>query len=217
MALERIVSVRDHADFARTFAGIAKADARLLTDGARRLVHLTVAAEDDAPLDSTSDLVIALRQALARLGDPFSPALVAPRELQLLIVAATLRIDPDRVWEKVVAAVRADLLDRFGFDRRDLAQGIAASALVAAIQRIPGVAHVDLDTFGGIPIMTGAPGERAPLPPEKIEAAIGGVTDRVLAWATAQPARFEQGGFLPAELLILSPDVPATLILNRRD
>jgi hypothetical protein len=217
MALDRVVSVRDHADFARAFAGIAKADAQLLTDGARRLVHLTVAAEDDAPLDATSDLVIALRQALAGLGDPFSPTLVAPRELKLLVVAAAIRIDPDRVWEKVVAAVRADLLDRFGFDRRDLGQGIAASAVVAAIQRIPGVAHVDLDTFGAIATMAGAPGERAPQTPEAIKHAIDGVADRVLPWVSAEPARSRPGGFLVAELLILSPDVPATLILNRRD
>jgi predicted phage baseplate assembly protein len=47
-ALDRVVSVPDYADFALTFPGIAKAVAARLTDGRRELVHVTVAAQNDA-------------------------------------------------------------------------------------------------------------------------------------------------------------------------
>ena len=42
-ALDRLVSVQDYADFARTYAGIAKASAVRLSDGRAELVHLTIA------------------------------------------------------------------------------------------------------------------------------------------------------------------------------
>ena len=38
LALDRLVSVQDYADFALTFAGIGKAAARRLSDGRRELV-----------------------------------------------------------------------------------------------------------------------------------------------------------------------------------
>src|SRR4030095_15963226 len=66
MALDRLVSLQDYGDFTRTFAGIAKASARLLSDGHRQLVHLTIAGADDIPIDPVSDLyknlLIALRE-----------------------------------------------------------------------------------------------------------------------------------------------------------
>ncbi len=215
MALDRLVSVRDHADFARTFAGVAKADARLLSDGRRRFVHVTIAAEGDAPLDATTSLVTNLKRALGVLGDPYQPVIVQPRELALLIVAARLAIDPARVWETVYAAARARLLDLFGFERRNLAQGLAASELVAALQAVPGVAYVDLDVFGRVATHEGPPDRRLPLPPEAFSAAAIAIAgDRVFPSLESLPARREGGGLLPAELLVLSPDVPATLILN---
>lgn len=215
MALDRLVSVEDHASFARNFAGIAKARARLMTDGARRFVHLTVAAEDDAPLDSSSDLMIALKKALVRYGDPYSPVLLAPRELRLLILSAYVKIEPDRLWEPVAAEARRRLGERFGFDRRDIAAGLAPSEIVAVIQGTPGVAYVDLDTFGSIPTVGGNAGERAPLPPDVIAAAIEEVAENgVSHWEAARPARPGTGGMLAAELLLLAPEITDTLILN---
>ncbi len=215
MALDRLVSVEDHASFARSFAGIAKARARMMTDVARRFVHLTVAGEDDAPVGETSDLMVALKRALLRYGDPFSPVRVAPRELRLLIVSARIAVEPDRLWEAVVTEVRRRLVARFSFDRRDIAQGLGASELVAVIQATPGVAYVDLDTFGSIPTLDGPADARAPLPPAGIAAEIARVTEEgVSGWETARPARPAKGGILAAELLLLAPDVPDTLILN---
>lgn len=49
-ALDRLVSLRDYGDFTRTFAGIAKADARRLTNGVRQFVHLTITGANDIPI-----------------------------------------------------------------------------------------------------------------------------------------------------------------------
>ena len=216
-ALGRVVAPRDYADFARTFAGIAKADALEISDGSRNVVHVTVAGLDDAPLDSGTELLIALRKAYRDLGDPFQAVQVAPRELRLIVVEAGLRIESDRRWEVVAAAVREALLDAFGFERRELGQGLASSEILNAIQSVEGVAMVDLNVFGAIPTsVTGSDGVRRPLTPGETEAAIKTVVAAgVAAKIDAARAWLERGTVRPAELLLLSRDVAATLVLNR--
>ena len=69
-AFDRLVSLADYADFARVFAGVGKATATRLTAGHRRVVFVTVAGVDDIPIDESSDLLVNLRRALHRFGDP---------------------------------------------------------------------------------------------------------------------------------------------------
>lgn len=216
-ALGRVVAPSDYADFARTFAGIAMADAQEISNGIRSVIHVTVAALDDAPLDPGTQLLVALRKAYRELGDPFQAVQVAPRELLMLVVEARLRIDPDRRWEVVAAAVRSSLLETFGFERRTLGAGVASSEILNAIQSVEGVAMVDLEVFGAIPAATtGSDGARRPLTPAETEAAIKAVvTAGVAAKVDARRARLEDGLLLPAELLLLSPEVAATLVLNQ--
>jgi hypothetical protein len=216
-ALGRVVSPVDYADFARTFAGIAMADAVEISNGRRSVIHVTLAGLDDVPLEPASDLLAALRKAYRQLGDPFQPVRVAPRELWLLVVEARLRIDPDRRWQVVAGAVRQTLLEAFGFERRSLGQGVASSEVLSAIQSVEGVAMVDLDVFGAIPTRaTGTDGESRPLTPEEIQESIeAAVAAGVASKVDARRARLEGGALLPAELLLLSPAVGATLILNQ--
>ncbi|MEW7847669.1 putative baseplate assembly protein [Massilia aurea] len=218
-ALDRLVSAPDYADFSRTFAGIGKAEATRISDGRRKVVHVTVAGIDDIPVDSDSDLLRNLRRALRDLGDPFQPLAVAPRELRLLIVSAGLRIDADRSWEPVVAAVRAALVDAFGFARREVAQGTASSEVLSVIQAVPGVAWVDLDVFGAIDTVKREEAKGArPLTPGETANAVMAVVDAQVAPAVeAKPARRASDGktILPAQLALLSADVPETLVLNQ--
>lgn len=151
MALDRVVSVRDYADFTRTFAGIGKALALELSDGSRELVHLTIAGADDIPIDVDSDLYRNLLAALRRYGDPDLPIVVEMRELIVLVIAAKVRIAPDYQWEPVATAVRAALFDTFGFAKRALGQPALLCEVIGCIQNVEGVAWVDVDAFGGIP------------------------------------------------------------------
>ena len=56
LSLDRLVSVQDYEDFTRARAGIGQASAVSLSDGARRVVHVTIAGAGDAPIDPNSDL-----------------------------------------------------------------------------------------------------------------------------------------------------------------
>jgi hypothetical protein len=117
----------------------------------------------------------------------------------------------------VAAEVRRSLLETFGFERRTLGSGIANSEILNAIQSVEGVAMVDLEVFGAIPAATaGGDGVRRPLTPGETEAAIKSVVAAgVAAKVDARRARLEYGLLLPAELLLLSPEVGATLVLNQ--
>lgn len=149
-AMGRVVSVRDYADFARTFAGIAKASAAALSDGHTRIVHLTVGGTGDIEIDANSDLYLGLTGALAKFGDPYQPFRVELREKVVIVGAARVRVDPDYLWTSVAPAVRAALLDIFSYDRRDFGQPVYPAEVIAVIQNVPGVVNVDLDALAGI-------------------------------------------------------------------
>jgi len=212
-ALDRIVSVSDYADFALTSAGIAKATATVLSQGRAGLVHLTIAAVGDAPIDPTSATHINLQAALARFGDPFRPFRIDVRRLLALVVDAKVAVSPDRRWEDVEPVVRATLLDRFGFDRRDLAQDVTRGEVIAAIQGVPGVSFVDLDVLDTID-------EDAVRAALTVPTAPGPGTGLALRHrVAANPARLVPSTtvvptIVAAELAVLLPGAPATLGLT---
>ncbi|MGW7442881.1 putative baseplate assembly protein [Kitasatospora sp. NPDC054795] len=150
-ALDRLVSVPDYEDFTRSRAGIGRAGATRLSDGRRELVHVTVAGVDDIPLTPDSDLIRALHSSLTTYGDPKLPVVVALRELVLLVLALSVKVDPDHSWDLVEPVLRRALLDRLGFAGRQLGQSANLSEVLAVAQTVPGVDRVDVDAFTGVP------------------------------------------------------------------
>ena len=231
-SLDRLVGLQDYTDFTRTFAGIAKADARRLSDGGRQLIHITIAGADDIPIDPTSDLYRNLLTALRNNGDESLPVRIELRELVALVLSAKVRLLPDYLWEPVALAIRTVLLDTFGFHKRALGQAALLCEVIGAIQSVEGVRYVDVDAFGGIPEKkadldkNGKPtGTRRLLtldelakevqkivdPPTSTHKGPQAATQRV----DVNVAAPEYGSLRPAQLAILTPAVPDTLILNQ--
>jgi predicted phage baseplate assembly protein len=209
MSLDRLVSVQDYADFARTFAGVGKASATRLTDGRRELVYITIAGADDIPIDTTSDLFINLQQALHKFGDPFQSIQLATRQLKLLIMAARVRLLPDYLWEAVEPEIRASMLDTFSFARRELGQDVVSSQVIQTIQAIPGVAYVDLDVLDAVD-------ENSDLTDLENLAETLALRHRIRAeMARLDPdVKLPPRPILPAQLAYLSPEITDTLILS---
>ncbi|MFJ3802213.1 putative baseplate assembly protein [Streptomyces sp. NPDC090088] len=148
-ALDRLVSVPDYEDFARSRAGIGRAAARELFDGRRRVLHVTVAGTDDVPLGEQT--LQALRAALAEYGDPGLTVRVDAREPVLLLVSARVKVAPDHAWEYVEPRLRQALYARLGYEGRELARPARLSDLLATAHTVPGVDYVDVDVFTGVP------------------------------------------------------------------
>jgi hypothetical protein len=216
MALDRLVSTKDYAAFARTFAGIGKASASRLSDGRRRIVHLTIAGADDIPIDVNSDLYNNLRRALSKYGDSFVPVQIAMRELLALVIVANVHILPDYLWESVEPKIRTALLDTFSFERRELGQSVFLSEVISVIQAVKGVLFVDVDILDSI--------SDTEIKDEKL------LEEKKTKWADpsrtsgsskqyvrARLAKFDKKKkkIIIAQLAYLMPDVPDTLILNK--
>ena len=208
MALDRLVSVQDYADFSRAFAGIGKASSLRLSDGFRELVHVTIAGAGDIPIDEQSDLFKSLLQALRQFGDPNEPLKLAARDLLVLVISAKVRVLPEYEWETVALNIRTTLLDTFGFERRELVQDVTLSEVIRAIQMVQGVAYVDVDTLDAVGEEVITVGELADL------AASLKLRNRIEARPARSDSHPASGRLLPAQLAILNPDVPDTLILT---
>lgn len=213
MALDRLVSVQDYADFARTFAGIGKARATSLTDGRQEIVYLTIAGADDIPIAESSDLYRNLHAALQRAGDPHQPFEIAVRELLVLVIVGRVRIHPDYLWEKVSAAVRSALLEAFSFESRTLGQDALLSEVISVMQHVPGVTYVDVDVLATISETEAKSEDQLA---EKLEMLAPPTSERPDQRITVELARRDKntGERLPAQLAFLSPDLPDTLVLQ---
>lgn len=225
LALDRLVSVQDYADFARTFAGIGKARAARLSNGRRQTIFVTIAGAEDIPIDYHSDLYQNLLLALHKYGDPHQQIRVEVRELMLLVISARVRIKPDYLWDKVEPVIKAALLDTFSFERRDLGQDVLLSEVISTIQGVAGVDYVDVDVIAGIPEkkLDTVKGVRRILTPEEIVDKIKKVLGEVDEGIGPQPrilvnlaglADKKKGLFQPDQIAYLTPDVPDTLILT---
>jgi predicted phage baseplate assembly protein len=216
MALDRLVSTKDYADFARTFAGIGKASATRLPDGYQQIVHLTIAGTDDIPIDVNSDLYNNLRRALLKYGNSFVPFQIAMRGLLALVIVANVHIHPDYLWESVEPKIRTALLNTFSFERRELGQSVFLSEVISVIQAVKGVLYVDVDILDSI--------SETEIKSEKLlEEKKSRWTDpnRTISsskqYVHAKLAWFDKDNnkILPAQLAYLTPDVPDTLILKK--
>jgi hypothetical protein len=232
MALDRLVSVQDYADFTRRFAGIAKAIALQVSDGRSQLVYLTIAGVDDIPIDTSSDLYQNLLTALRAAGDPDLPLRVELRELKALVMSANIKLAPDYEWESVVSAVRAQLLARFGFDQRALGQPALLCEVIAAMQQVRGVEYVDVDAFGAVAQNVAEDGGNGGVPTRRFvtqddiaqavadivsagKPRIGKVRGALPPNVDAWPGGADQGVLWPAELVVFVPGVADTLVLNQ--
>lgn len=145
LTLDRVVSLRDYEDFARGYAGVAKALATWSWDGERRGVFVTVAGPGGSPV--AADVLALLLGAIRKAGDPYVSLRVATFRQALFTTTFKVKVDPDHVKPAVHGAIDTTLRQQFGFDARDFGQPVALSEVMATIQRVPGVVAVDVDAL----------------------------------------------------------------------
>lgn len=200
LALDRLVSLSDYADFARTFAGVGKAAALRVPSNTGELVRVVVAGVDDEPLDPTSDVVRNLHAALVRYGDPALAVEVTVRSVALLLLSARVRIAESYSYALVEPKLRDAAFDAFGFARRSIGQNASGSELVAALSAVPGVQYVDLDAFGAIHASADAPPTPEDIEDQVKEAIDGGPSTWVRVAAD--------------EIAFFDPNLPQTLVFS---
>lgn len=224
MAFDRVVSVQDYEDFARSFAGIGKARAELLRHGRQQFIHLTIAGIEDGPIDQDSDLYNHLIEALRKHGDPRHQFAIASRELLVLVLSAKVAVHPDYQWITVEQQVRTTLLEQFSFPKRALGQDAFLSEVISTIQNVGGVRSVDVDVFDHVPQIQGEAAQRRLLPiheldrlaRKKIEDMKQLPQDQPKDAISVSPARIVAGAVRPAQLGYIPFAVPSAVELTPR-
>jgi hypothetical protein len=185
LTLDRAVSLRDYEDFARGFAGVAKALATWSWDGQSRRIVVTVAGANGAVIPPDSMLHDRLLAALGAAGDPFVAVDVKSYRRAYFQMALRVKVG-DRLADKVLADVEAALRNAFSFAARGFGQTVTMSEVIAVAQAVPDVVAVDLDR-----LYRTAPPADAPILNPRLPAAL--------------PSLDPTGETLGAELLTLTP------------
>lgn len=143
--LGRAVSVLDYEDFARAYAGVAKAQARVLRLRAGPVIAITIAGANNAVLADDNPVWINLQAALKASGDPHVAVRLLAHRSRPFRIGLKLRCDPAYDATQVLAAADAALRVRYAFDQRALGQPVHGSEVVSTVHAVPGVVAVDLD------------------------------------------------------------------------
>ncbi|RCJ32424.1 putative baseplate assembly protein [Nostoc punctiforme NIES-2108] len=216
-SLNRAVSVQDYANFARTFTGIGKSNAQRLSNGSEQILHITIAGADDIYIDRNSDLYRSFVQALYQFGDPYQSLKIDMRELMLLIISANVRILANYQWESVALIIRTALFDKFSFERQELGENVVLSGVISTIQQVPGVDYVDVDILDTVSETEAQnPGILNTKLQELAKVGSTGGNGQPKQWIPVNLAVFDStiNQLFPAQLAILNPKVPDTLILK---
>ncbi len=192
LTLDRVVSLEDYQNYARAFAGIAKALATWTwfrnqsgpCNAGTQGVFLTVAGAEGLLYPADDPTLANLKTALWAAGNPHVPISIASYQPVLFEVAGNVKIDqPTYDPGLVLAQIWQTLMASFSFTQRQLGQGIAQSEVIALIQQTPGVIAVQLTALN----RKGEPG----------------VLHDVLL--VASPVAGESGALQGAEMLLLDP------------
>jgi hypothetical protein len=155
--------------------------------------------------------MVNLTSALQQASGVRQRFIVQERELILVVAGVSLKPAAGTSWESLAVQVRSALLAAFGFDQRALAQSVALSEFARVILQVPGVAAATVTQFDGISANDASTAARLHAKLAEIASA---TTPSLLV--AALPGRLDSTGpFLPAQLAILSPDLPDTLILSQ--
>ena len=141
--LGRAVSLSDYADYARTFAGIARARADVLVLPGGRTIVVSVAGPDDTVVPDT--VLGRLAASLVGHGDPLAQVRVVAHRPEKFRLALRVAVDPDRDTGTVLSGVDSALRAAFGFAAMDFGEPVHRSGVLRAAHTVPGVVAVDLD------------------------------------------------------------------------
>ena len=137
--LDRAVSVQDYEDFARSFAGIAKAHAAWIPVGPGRGILVTVAGEGGARVDESDATFTNLLGALRAYGDALLPLRLAPYRPATFRLRVAVKVDPAHELPRVLASSERALRDSLSFAARQFGQQVSVDEIAQVVHGIPGV------------------------------------------------------------------------------
>ncbi len=142
LTLDRAVSVQDYRDYARAFAGIAKAHALWIASGPSRGIYITLAGTDGALIPETSTTYTNLANSLRRYGDPMLPLSLVNYDPATFALSMAVKVNEDAVRETVLGRLESALREHFSFENRDFGQHVSQDEVLAVAHAVDHVEAV---------------------------------------------------------------------------
>lgn len=158
LTMDRVVSVDDYVNYARAFAGIAKAHALWIDNGIARGVYLTVAGAGGSAIPNGSDTQTNLINSLRNHGDPLIPLTVQTYANATFTLKIALKWTADADPRIVSAAVVTALRSAYSFNARNFGEAVTIDDVYAVIQSVEGVLAADIQQLYRT--------DEGPLPPQ---------------------------------------------------
>ena len=151
----RALAAADYASYAETLPGIGRAAAETRFDGSRTLIQLCCTATDgSAPSGRLLAGIEHQLHRVRRLGHELRVSGPHYRPLAIAVeVSVAAGVDLARLRQQILLLLSAGWTDQhepalFNPTRLDFGQTVWASAVIAAVQELPGVIELDLTRFG---------------------------------------------------------------------
>jgi hypothetical protein len=146
------VSIKDYEDFARAYAGVAKAIAVWAWSGRRREVMVTVAGPKGELI--SSDTAKSLIKAMKNFGDPNVPISIRPESYSRVFfgIQASINIDLDYPLKDTIYEAKARLKNHFSFEARSFGQAVTLGEIMGVIQSVPGIKAVNVTALYRLPL-----------------------------------------------------------------
>ena len=146
LTIDRIVSLSDFENFAKSFAGIGKAQAIWIWDGEKKKVHISIASANGGVVDSHSELFDNLVEAINTFKDPVLKfSMESFSKLTFDLKANILVTGEEKERENIFSVVRDTLNAKFSFESREFGQPVTVSEVMSVIQQVKGVVAVDIN------------------------------------------------------------------------
>jgi hypothetical protein len=179
LTLDRVVSLQDFEDFARAYAGVAKAHGTWSWFGQTRGVFITVAGAAGGALSLEAKQ--SLKDSIAEWGDPHVAVAVENYTPMSFLTGLRIKVHPDYQLKLVLEKVEKALREAFSFQRRAFGQDVSAAEVMATAQAVAGVVAVqmaslhrandpDLEAGLELPLVAKAPlpGDRGAVEPAEL-------------------------------------------------
>lgn len=145
--LDRIVSLKDYEDYAKSFAGIEKAKSAWLWSQSGKSVHLTVAGADGSEIDENSKLFDNLSGAIQKFSYPGVQLQIKSFRKRYFRIKGNINVQEDYVFQKVHDEVILKIRNSYTFKNSHIGKNIYLSEIIALIESTEGVNYIDIDTF----------------------------------------------------------------------
>lgn len=144
LTLERAVSIQDYEDFARSFAGIAKAHAVWIPSGPGRGVFISLSGEKGVAVADNSDTYRDLLASLRKYGDPLLPLRLSSYRGGTFKLRAAIKIMANADIDLVLAEADATLRMAFSFEERQFGQMVSVDEVMTVLHGVTGVEAVNV-------------------------------------------------------------------------